>query len=159
METDDYETLPDWKPGCGYEVVDSDFDIIPVYHTDAINTDSWLMENPYVNEINEENPYGYTIEMNAAKAKEKGLANGDKVRLSSLEGASVEGVLATSEGVHAECVSVIGGHWGSKSKYMPRAFNKGVPVVHLIPGQTPDRLDHICSAFDQCVRVKIEKIA
>ncbi|WP_452041014.1 molybdopterin dinucleotide binding domain-containing protein [Adlercreutzia rubneri] len=97
--------------------------------------------------------------MNAAKAKEKGLANGDKVRLSSLEGASVEGVLATSEGVHAECVSVIGGHWGSKSKYMPRAFNKGVPVVHLIPGQTPDRLDHICSAFDQCVRVKIEKIA
>lgn len=158
-ETDDYEALPDWKPGCGYEVVDSDFDIIPVYHTDAINTDSWLMENPYVNEINEENPYGYTIEMNAAKAKEKGLANGDKVRLSSLEGASVEGVLATSEGVHAECVSVIGGHWGSKSKYMPRAFNKGVPVVHLIPGQTPDRLDHICSAFDQCVRVKIEKIA
>lgn len=59
-------------------MVDSDFDIIPVYHTDAINTDSWLMENPYVNEINEENPYGYTIEMNAAKAKEKGLANGDK---------------------------------------------------------------------------------
>lgn len=76
VETDDYEALPDWKPGCGYEVVDSDFDIIPVYHTDAINTDSWLMENPYVNEINEENPYGYTIEMNAAKAKEKGLANG-----------------------------------------------------------------------------------
>lgn len=41
-ETDDYEALPDWKPGCGYEVVDSDFDIIPVYHTDAFNTDSCL---------------------------------------------------------------------------------------------------------------------
>ena len=59
------------------------------------------------------------------------------------------------------------GYFGSElSEYeavmyetMPRAFNKGVPVVHLIPGQTPDRLDHICSAFDQCVRVKIEKIA
>ncbi len=158
-ETDDYQALPDWKPGCGHEITDPDYDILPVYHTDAINTDSWLMENPYVNEINEENPYGYTIEMNAATAATKGLATGDKVRLSTQEGVSVEGVLATSEGVHTECVSVIGGHWGSKSKYMPHALDKGVPVVHLVPGQTPERMDHVCSAFDQCIRVKIEKIA
>ncbi len=45
-ETDDYQALPDWKPGCGYEVADPAFDILPVYYTDAINTDSWLMENP-----------------------------------------------------------------------------------------------------------------
>ena len=81
------------------------------------------------------------------------------MRLVTTEGVSVEGVLATSEGVHAECVAVIGGHWGSKSAYMPNAKDKGVPVVHLVPGQTPDRMDHVCSAFDQCVRIKIEKIA
>ena len=39
------------------------------------------------------------------------------------------------------------------------AKDKGVPVVHLVPGQTPDRMDHVCSAFDQCIRVKLEKIA
>ena len=158
-ETDDYQPLPDWKPGCGYEVTDPDYDIIPTYHTDAINTDSWLMEDPYINEINEENPYGYTIEINAATAASKGLANGDKVRLVTTDGVAVEGVLATSEGVHAECIAVIGGHWGSKSAYMPIAKDKGVPIVHLIPGQTPDRMDHICSAFDQTIRVKIEKVA
>ncbi len=158
-ETDDYQGLPDWKPCCGYEVVDPDYDISPVYYTDAINTDSWLMQNPYVDEINEENPYGYTIEINTATAAAKGLASGDKVRLVTLDGVSVDGKIVTSEGIHPECVSVIGGHWGSKSKLMPIAFNKGVPIVHLIPGQTPDRLDHICSAFDQTVRVKIEKIA
>ena len=158
-ETDDYQPLPDWKPGCGYEVTDPDYDIIPTYHTDAINTDSWLMEDPYINEINEENPYGYTIEINAATAASKGFANGDKVRLVTTDGVSVEGVLATSEGVHAECIAVIGGHWGSKSAYMPIAKDKGVPIVHLIPGQTPDRMDHICSAFDQNIRVKIEKVA
>ena len=80
-------------------------------------------------------------------------------RLVTVDGVSVEGVLATSEGVHSECVAVIGGHWGSKSAYMPIAKDKGVPVVHLVPGQTPDRMDHVCSAFDQCIRVKLEKIA
>ena len=158
-EVDDYQALPDWKPGCGYEVTDPGFDILPVYYTDAINTDSWLMENPWINEINEENPYGYTIEINAATARAKGFASGDKVRLVTVDGVSVEGVLATSEGVHSECVAVIGGHWGSKSAYMPIAKDKGVPVVHLVPGQTPDRMDHVCSAFDQCIRVKLEKIA
>lgn len=158
-ETDDYQPLPDWKPGCGFDVENPDYDIIPVYYTDAVNTDSWLMENPWINEINEANPYGYTIEMNKVTAEAKGLASGDNVRLETLEGVSVEGKLAVSEGVHASCVSVIGGDWGSKSEFMPIAKDKGVPIVHLLPGQTPDRMDHICSAFDQCIRVKIEKIA
>ena len=95
---------------------------------------SW--RTPGLNEINEENPYGYTIEINAATARAKGFASGDKVRLVTVDGVSVEGVLATSEGVHSECVAVIGGHWGSKSAYMPIAKDKGVPVVHLVPGQT-----------------------
>ena len=78
-------------------MTDPGFDILPVYYTDAINTDSWLMENPWINEINEENPYGYTIEINAATARAKGFASGDKVRLVTVDGVSVEGVLATSE--------------------------------------------------------------
>lgn len=158
-ETDDYQALPDWKPGCGFEIPSEGYDIIPVYYTDAINTDSWLMENPWINEINEANPYGYTIEMNKATATARGLASGDEVRLTTIDGVSVEGKLAVSEGVHSSCVSVIGGNWGSKSEFMPIAKDKGVPIVHLLPGQTPDRMDHICSAFDQCIRVKIEKIA
>lgn len=157
-ETDDYQPLPDWKPGCGFEVTDPDFDIIPTYYTNAINTDSWLMENPWINEVNEADPYGYTIEINAATAAAKGLASGDSVRLVNQDGVFVEGRIATSEGVHPSCVSVIGGHWGSKSEYMPIAKDKGVPIVHLIPGQTPDRMDHVCSAFDQTIRVKIEKM-
>ena len=28
-EVDDYQALPDWKPGCGYEVTDPGFDIPP----------------------------------------------------------------------------------------------------------------------------------
>lgn len=158
-ETDDYQPFPDWKPCHDFEVTDPDFDILPVYYTDAINTDSWALENPWINEINEANPYGYTVEMNRGTAAAKGLKSGDGIRLSNKDGVSVEGKLAVSEGVHASCVSVIGGHWGSRSEFMPLAQGKGSPIVHLVPGQDPARMDHICSAFDQCVRVKVEKIS
>lgn len=158
-ETDDYQPLPDWKPCCDFEVTNPEFDILPVYYTDAINTDSWNMENPWINEINEANPYGYTVEMNKATAAAKGLASGDGVRLSNVDGVSIEGKLAVSEGIHPECVSVIGGHWGSRSAYAPLAQGKGSPIVHLIPGTDPKRYDHVCAAFDQCVRIKVEKIA
>ncbi len=158
-ETDDYQPLPDWKPCVEYEVEDPDYDILPVYYTDAINTDSWGMENAWVNEINEMNPYGYVLEMNETTAKEKGIASGDAVRLSTRHGVSVEGRVATSRTIHPECVSVIGGHWGSKSNYMPNAEGKGVAVNHLVPGQDPSRLDHTCAAIDQCVRCKVEKIS
>ena len=158
-ETDDYQAFPDWKPCVDFEVTDPDYSFLPVYYTDAINTDTFSMENPWINEINEANPYAYTVEMNKTTADSMGLKSGDEVRLLSKEGASVEGKLAVSEGIHPSCVSVIGGHWGSRSEFMPVAQGKGSPIVHLIPGQDASRLDHVCAAFDQCVRIKIEKIA
>ena len=97
--------------------------------------------------------------MNKATAEAKGLKSGDGVRLSNVDGVSIEGKLAVSDGIHPECVSVIGGHWGSRSAYAPIAQGKGSPIVHLIPGTDPARYDHVCAAFDQCVRIKVEKIA
>lgn len=158
-ETDDYQPFPDWKPCCDFEVTDPDYSFLPVYYTDAINTDTFGMQNAWINEINEANPYAYTIEMNKTTADSMGLQSGDEVRLLNKEGVSIEGKLATSESIHPSCVSVIGGHWGSRSEYMPIAQGKGSPIVHLIPGQDASRLDHVCAAFDQCVRIKIEKIS
>ena len=115
-------------------MTDPDYDIIPTYHTDAINTDSWLMEDPYINEINEENPYGYTIEINAATAASKGLGQWrqgaprhNRWRIGG--GRFGHAPKACTQSASA----VIGGHWGSKSAYMPIAKDKGVPVVHLHP--------------------------
>lgn len=159
-ETDDYQPLPDWKPGVDWEAGDpNEYDIFPIYWTDAINTDSWLLENPYINEINEANPYAYAVEVNKETAAAKGLADGDKIRISNLYGASVEGVVASSETIHPSCVSVIAGTWNSKSEFLPDIKGKGTAVAHLVPGQDPKRLDHICSGLDQTVRCKIEKIS
>ena len=53
-----------------------------------------------------------------------------------------------------------GGHLGlHESKYLTIAQGKGVNLVNLIPGQDPARMDHIVSAFDQLIRVKVEKVS
>lgn len=158
-ETDDYQPFPDWKPCTEWEVTDPDFTLFPIYYTDSINVDSWGLGNPYIDEVNESNPYAYAVEMNAAVASEKGLADGDKIRLVSQHDSSVEGILMTSEKIHPECMAVICGSWGSHSEFIPSSKGKGTPIAHLAPGHDPKRFDYICSALDQTVRVKVEKIS
>lgn len=155
--TDDYQAFPDWKPCCDHEISDPDYDTFPIYYTDAVNTDTWQVQNAWINELNEQNPFGYAIEMNATAAAEKGLQSGDAISLTNREGVSVTGTVMTSECIHPECVSVIGGHWGAKSKFMPNATGKGVPINTLVSGWDPERMDYTCAALDQCVRVKVEK--
>lgn len=158
-ETDDYIPLPEWRPGVEFYADDPAYDIFPVYYTNASNTDTWTVQNAWLNEVNEEDGITYLIEMNTATAAEKGLASGDTVRLTSTPGYTVEGRLVVTEGVHPECVSSVVGTWDAKSKYLTIAQGKGVNLVTLIPGQDPKRMDHIVSAFDQLIRVKVEKVS
>ena len=157
-ETDDYIPLPEWRPGVEFYADDPAYDIFPVYYTNASNTDTWTVQNAWLNEVNEEDGITYLIEMNTATAAEKGLASGDTVRLTSTPGYTVEGRLVVTEGIHPECVSSVVGTWDAKSKYLTIAQGKGVNLVTLIPGQDPKRMDHIVSAFDQLIRVKVEKV-
>ena len=158
-ETDDYIPLPEWRPGVEFYADDPAYDIFPVYYTNASNTDTWTVQNAWLNEVNEEDGITYLIEMNTATAAEKGLASGDTVRLTSTPGYAVEGRLVVTEGIHPECVSSVVGTWDAKSKYLTIAQGKGVNLVTLIPGQDPKRMDHIVSAFDQLIRVKVEKVS
>ena len=112
-----------------------------------------------IESMDEEDGITYLIEMNTATAAEKGLASGDTVRLTSTPGYTVEGRLVVTEGIHPECVSSVVGTWDAKSKYLTIAQGKGVNLVTLIPGQDPKRMDHIVSAFDQLIRVKVEKVS
>lgn len=158
-ELDDWQAFPDYKTCNEHSLeADGEYDIFPIYWTDALNVDTWSMENAWVNEINERDERIYAIEINKGTADAKSLTSGDEVRLVTREGVSVQGKLVVSEGIHPECVSVVGGHWGATSSFVPIAQNKGVPINHLMSGIDPARLDHTSAAYDQCCRVKIEKI-
>jgi molybdopterin-containing oxidoreductase family molybdopterin binding subunit len=157
-ETDDYQPLPDWKPCHDHEISVENYDLYPIYYTDAVNTDTWQVENAWINELNELNPFAFAVEMNASTAAAKGLVNGDNIKLSNTDGITVEGRVITSQAIHPECISVIGGHWGSTSEFLPVSKGKGSPINTLISGWDPSRYDYTVQALDQCVRVKVEKI-
>lgn len=157
-ETDDYIPLPEWRPGQDfYPKSDPAYDIFPVYYTNAANTDSWTVQNAWLNEVNEDDGVTYCIEMNSTTAKAKGLKSGDHVVLTSTAGYKVDGRLVVTEGIHPECVSSVVGTWDAKSKRMTIAAGKGVNLVSLLPGTDASRMDHLVSAFDQLIRCKVEK--
>lgn len=60
--------------------------------------------------------------------------------------------------IGACAVARLAGSGGPIGDYYGSA-NKGVNLVTLIPGQDPKRMDHIVSAFDQLIRVKVEKVS
>ena len=158
-ETDDYIPLPDWMPCCDYEVEEEGFDLYPVYWTNAINTDTWQVENAWINEINEADDISYFLEINEETGAARGIKTGDKVRLSNRDGNVVEGIAVLSSGVHPEVVASMGGHLGSRSAFQPVSENKGYAVNHLVPCGDPKRMEYVGSGVDQCVRCKLEKIS
>lgn len=158
-ETDDYIPLPEWLPCCDHEIEDPEYDLFPVYWTNAINTDTWQIENAWINEINEGDDISYFLEINASVGKERGIATGDKVRLSNRDGKTVDGIAVLSEGVHPEVVASMGGHLNSRSEFQPISKARGYAVNHLVPAGDPKRMEYVGSGVDQCVRCKIEKIS
>ena len=154
----EYRPLPEWLPCHDYEIHNKEYDLLPIYYTNAINVDTWLLHNPWVNEINLNEPYGYNIEINSETAKQKGLASGDRVILKAANNYEVSGRLLIVEGLHPECLAVGGGSWDSTSRYMPVAKGRGVSVNNLLEALSTERLCHLSATYDQCVRVKVIKV-
>lgn len=158
-QLEDYQPLPGWKPCPEFEVTQPGYDLFPIYYTNALNVDTWGQTNPWIDEINDNEPYGYTIEINSATAAAKGLQSGDHVILQTAKGYEVEGRLMAVEGIHPEVLAASSGCWGNKSQYIATAKSKGVPINNLIPVRDTRYYDHLSAAYDQCVRVKVMKRA
>lgn len=158
-EFDDYIPLPEWMPCVDHDIEEEGYDLFPVYWTNAINTDTWQIENAWINEINTADDTTYFLEINSATGAAKGIASGDKVRLSNRDGDVVEGIAVLTEFVHPECVASVGGHLNSQSQFEPISKSKGTAVNHLVPAGDPKRMEYIGSGVDQCVRCKLEKIS
>lgn len=157
-ETNDYVPLPEYRACADTIITDAGYDLLPIYWTDAINIDTYSVNNCFINEINEANPVGYTVEMNAQTARDRGLETGDMIRISNKHGASVIGQLVVTEKIHPECLGVLTGEVGHRSQYVPMSSGRGCASAHLVPGRDPARLDHTTAAFDQCVRCKVERV-
>ncbi|NQV54535.1 MAG: molybdopterin-dependent oxidoreductase [Rhodospirillales bacterium] len=151
-----YEPLPDWLPCLSHECKHEEFDLYAFYYRDIIHTNSFTMENPWLDEVARLDPFSYNIAINAAVGRKKGLVNGNWIELETDTGLSVQGKVRLTEGIHPEGVGIaaLAGHW---SEGLPVAKGKGVFYNDLLEldwaHSSPSNLN-----LDLCAKVKITKL-
>jgi molybdopterin-containing oxidoreductase family molybdopterin binding subunit len=155
VEWDDayYDPLPHWLPCTSHQVTDPSYDLFGFYYRDTIHTNSFTMENPWLDEAARLDPFSYTIALNTATGRRKGLRDGQEVWLESVHGRRVRGKVRLTEAIHPECVGVGGcaGHW---AKTLPIAQGKGVFFNELLEVD----LEHASPVnlnIDTCVKLRI----
>jgi len=153
MDFSRHKPLPDWLPCPSHEVKDPQYDLWSFYYRDVLHTNSFTMENPWLDEAAQMNPYSYFIALNADVAKKKGLKDGDMVWVESNKGRKIKGRLKATEGMHPEGLGVAAmcGHW---SENQPIAKGKGIFYNDLIEVDY-EHSDPANLNMDLCVKVKV----
>jgi len=131
IEYEQYSPLPDYFVPVSHKDMDEEFDLLAFSYRDILHTNSQTPENPWLDEISQMCPYTYTITMNAATAKGKGLKDGDMVWLETPFGKKEKGCLKVMQGQHPATVA-IAGQAGLWAKGRPIARGKGSNFDHLL---------------------------
>lgn len=155
MDFSRHKPLPDWLPCPSHEVQDPQYDLWAFYYRDVLHTNSFTMENPWLDEAAQMNPYSYRISLNAEVARKKGLKDGDLVWVESDRGRRIKGYLKLTEGIHPEGLGIAAlcGHWTDNQ---PIAKGKGVFFNDLIEVDY-EHSDPANLNMDLCVKVKVYK--
>ena len=148
-----YDPLPDFLPCRSHCCTKKDFDFYAFYYRDVVHTNSFTMENPWLDEAARLDPFSYAIAMNANEAGKRGLSDGQQVWIESETGRKVKGRLKLTQGIHPEGIGIgaMCGHW---SKGMPIAFDKGVFFNDLLEIDW-EHMAPTNNNLDLCVKVRI----
>ena len=151
-----YQPLPDWLP-CESHKCDKDgFDFYAFYYRDILHTNSFTMENAWLDEAAQTDPLSYTIAINAETGRSKGLTDGQVIEVESDAGRKVTGRVRLAEGIHPEGLGIAAlcGHWGDG---MPVAKGKGVFFNELLEIDW-DHASPVNNNLDLCVKVKVTPV-
>jgi len=151
-----YEPLPDFLPCASHDCKAPGFDLTAFYYRDSIHTNSFTMENPWLDEAARLDPFSYTIAINADTATKKGLADGALVRVETESGRSVEGRVRLTQAIHPEGLGIAAcaGHWGEG---MPVAKGKGVFFNGLLDLDW-EHVSPVNLNLDLCARVRVTPV-
>ncbi|MBU2608059.1 MAG: molybdopterin-dependent oxidoreductase [Chloroflexi bacterium] len=156
IDLNQYTPLCTWFP-CSIHGVDSpEYDMYCYSYRDTLHTGSHTMEQPWLDEASNMNPYTYNITMNGETAARKGLKDGDLIELEAVAGYKVQGTLKTMEGQHPLTIGIAAcsGHWG---KGMPIALGKGTNFNTLMTFDMK-HIDPLVLTTEMCARVKVSVV-
>ncbi len=148
-----YQPLPDFLPCLSHQCKAPGFDLYAFYYRDILHTNSFTMENPWLDEAAQLDPLSYTIAINADTGRKKGIADGAWIWVENEKGRRVKGRVHLTQAVHPEGLGVAAcaGHWGEG---MPIAKGKGVFFNDLLELDW-EHTSPINLNLDLCARVKV----
>jgi molybdopterin-containing oxidoreductase family molybdopterin binding subunit len=151
-----YEPMPDFLPCQSHLCKAPGFDFYAFYYRDIVHTNSFTMENPWLDEAARLAPHSYAISINAEVGRRMGLHDGDLVWVENERGRKVQGPVNLTQGIHPEGLGIAAcaGHWGEG---MPVARGKGVFFNELLEIDW----DHVSPSnlnLDLCARVKVTPV-
>jgi anaerobic selenocysteine-containing dehydrogenase len=145
--------VPSWLPCASHTCSHEGFDLYAFYYRDTLHTNSYTLENPWLDEAAQIDPFSYYIAINQDTGRRKGLKNGDAVWVESDTGRRVKGRVRLTQAIHPEGLGVgaCAGHW---TDGMPVAKDKGVRFNDLLEldwqHSSPANLN-----LDLCTKVRI----
>jgi molybdopterin-containing oxidoreductase family molybdopterin binding subunit len=125
------------------------------YWRAVMHTNSLTMQNPWLDELAEKDPFVYTIQIHEDTAKEKGFNDLDWIWMENPEGHRVKGRIKMTQGIepHHLAIAACAGHW---TPGQPIAKGKGVFFNDLVEADA-EHTDPLTLGQDICVKVKIYK--
>ncbi len=156
MPEEFYSPLPDWLPCASHECTKEGLDLYAFYYRDIVHTNSLTLENAWLDEAAQMDPFSYNIALNEDVGKKKGMATGDEVWIENEQGKKVKGKLRLTQTIHPEGLGIgaCAGHWTDK---MPIAKGKGIFINDLLEldlgHSSPTNL-----SLDVCVKVRISPV-
>jgi anaerobic selenocysteine-containing dehydrogenase len=148
-----YEPLPNHIGCLSHCCQTPGFDLYAFYYRDTIHTNSFTMENAWLDEAAQLDPYSYTIAINTEVGRKKGLKDGSLITVETETGRNVQGRVKLTQAIHPEGLGIAAcaGHWGNG---MPVAKGKGVFFNELLELDWK-HASPINFNLDLCVRVKV----
>jgi anaerobic selenocysteine-containing dehydrogenase len=148
-----FKALADWYPCPSHKNENPEYDMYTFYWRAVMHCNSLTQQNPWLDELSQEDPYVYAIQMHRKTAAEKHIKEGDKVWLENPEGHRVRGWVALTDGIepHHLAIAAVAGHW---TDYQPIAKGKGTFFNDLVE-MDKNHTDPLTLNQDICCRVKI----
>ena len=150
-----YQPMPSWIPCHAHECHEPGFDFYAFYYRDIIHTNSFTMENAWLDEAAQMDPFSYTVAMHTDAGGARGLEDGDTIWIETENQRRVSGKVHLTEAIHPEGLGVgaCAGHWGDG---MPMAKGKGVFFNQLLELDW-EHSNPVNLNLDLCVRVRVSK--
>lgn len=152
-DTRDFTAVPHFLPCPSYESEAVGFDLYVVNYTLPFHQYSITAENPWIDEVTQQDPYAYKIMVNTRTAQRHGVKDGATICVEAVGGQKVNGQVKVTEGIHPEVIA-IASVFGAWARNKPIAKGKGSHFNRLLAFD-PKHIDPISASADACARVKI----